>query len=79
MIFCELLPRVPTFEANDSPRDGEGVEVQFLMCWHQGGVAAVVEVAMVIMTFRQGPTGLARGRSTGKKLFLLVGRVSLPL
>jgi len=27
--FCELLPRVLTFEANDSPRDGEGVEVQF--------------------------------------------------
>jgi len=58
---------VPTFEAKDSPRDGEGVEVHCLMCWHQGDVAVVVEVAMVIMTFRQGPTGFARGRSTGKK------------
>ena len=42
---------MPTFEANDSPRGGDGIEVQFLMCWHQGGVAAVVKVAMVIMTF----------------------------
>jgi len=70
---------VPTFEANDSPRGGDGVEVQFVMCWHQGGVATVVEDAMVIMAFRQGPTGFALSRSTGKNYFLLVGRVSLPL
>jgi len=79
LFFCELLPRVPTFEANDSPRDREGIEVHVLMCWHQGGVAAVVEIAMVLMTFRRGPTGFTRGRSTGKKLFLLVVQVSLPL
>ena len=64
--FCELLLQMPTFEAIDSPRDGEGVAVQFSMLWHQGGVSAVVEVAMVIMTFRRGPMGVARSRSTGK-------------
>jgi len=51
MIFCELLPRVLTFKAMDRPRDGEGIAVQFLMCWHQGGVSLVIKVAMVIMTF----------------------------
>jgi len=67
---------VPTFEASDSPRGREGVSVQFWMCWHQGVVFAFVEVAMVIMTFRRGPTGVTRGRSTGKKYFF-AGRSSV--
>ena len=57
---------MPTFKAIDSPRDGEGVSLKFSMLGRQGGVSAVVEVVMVIMTFRQGPTGLARSLSTGK-------------
>jgi len=49
--FCELLPQVSTFKAIYLPRDGEGIAVQFLMLWHQGGVSVVIKVAMVIMTF----------------------------
>jgi len=66
------MPQLSAFDTINSEMVEESWWVVVVCEEHRWEMVAAVEVAMVIMTLRGGPTGDARSRSTSRIIFLIV-------